>query len=294
MTPPDVRQGTPYDQGPVAALRRVAFLMERGREETRRVQAFRNAAATLLPLADDEVADRVEAGTLTELAGIGPSTAAVIEAAVRGEVPERLAKLEREYAGPLTAGREGPPRGAARRPALPLGLVRRRLADRGDGLHRDGARPRVPRAHRPLAAPDRGQRAQPGPAHQAARGRRRGQPAPRRLRLHAAEGDRGRHPRRRWSRPDRGDAGAARGPGGERALQAAPGRGRDDHADARRDPQPVHQRARPLHGADGDGQPRDAAEQPSSTRRRSSRPASSTTSRSRSTPAPSGGTRRRS
>ena len=104
MTPPSAPRGTPYDQGPVAALRRVAFLLERGREETRRVQAFRNAAATLLPLPDDEVADRVEAGTLTELAGIGPSTAAVIEAAVRGEVPDRLAKLEREYAGPLTAG----------------------------------------------------------------------------------------------------------------------------------------------------------------------------------------------
>src|SRR6478672_3036196 len=93
-----------YDRGPVAALRRVAFLMERGREETRRVQAFRKAAATILPLPDGEVAARVEAGTLTELAGIGPSTAAVIEAAARGEVPERLAALEREYAGPLTAG----------------------------------------------------------------------------------------------------------------------------------------------------------------------------------------------
>ncbi len=97
-------QDRSYEPGPVAALRRVAFLMERGREETRRVQAFRNAAATILPLPATEVATRVEAGTLTELAGIGPSTAAVIEAAVRGEVPERLAKLEREYAGPLTAG----------------------------------------------------------------------------------------------------------------------------------------------------------------------------------------------
>ncbi len=95
---------TSYDRGPVAALRRVAFLMERGREETRRVQAFRNAAATILPLPDDEVAARVEAGTLTELSGIGPSTAAVIGEAVRGEVPDRLAALEREYAGPLTAG----------------------------------------------------------------------------------------------------------------------------------------------------------------------------------------------
>src|SRR4051795_8474888 len=100
MTPPP---STSYDQGPVAALRRVAFLMERGREETRRVRAFRNAAATLLPLPDDEVAARVDAGTLTELPGIGPSTAAVIEEAVRGELPERLARLEKEYAGPLTA-----------------------------------------------------------------------------------------------------------------------------------------------------------------------------------------------
>src|SRR4051794_15031186 len=97
-------QRTPYDAGPVAALRRVAFLMERGREETRRVKAFRNAAATILPLSEDEVAGRVEGGTLTELAVIGPSTATVIEAAVRGEVPERLAKLEREYAGPLATG----------------------------------------------------------------------------------------------------------------------------------------------------------------------------------------------
>ena len=46
--PPDAVAG--YAGGPVAALRRVAFLMERGREETRRVQAFRNAAATILPL----------------------------------------------------------------------------------------------------------------------------------------------------------------------------------------------------------------------------------------------------
>src|SRR3954447_12369312 len=97
-------QRTPYDAGPVAALRRVAFLMERGREETRRVRAFRNAAATILPLPDDEVARRVDEGTVTELTGIGPSTAAVIESAVRGELPERLATLESAYAGPLTQG----------------------------------------------------------------------------------------------------------------------------------------------------------------------------------------------
>jgi hypothetical protein len=47
-----------YEGGPVAALRRIAFLMERGREETRRIQAFRNAAAVILPLPADEVAAR--------------------------------------------------------------------------------------------------------------------------------------------------------------------------------------------------------------------------------------------
>jgi putative hydrolase len=92
-----------YDGGPVGALRRIAFLMERGREETRRIQAFRNAAAVVLPLPHDEVVARVEAGTLTDLAGIGPSTASVIADAVRGVLPERLAKLEAAF-GPLVQG----------------------------------------------------------------------------------------------------------------------------------------------------------------------------------------------
>ena len=92
-----------YEGGPVAALRRIAFLMERGREETRRIQAFRNAAAVILPLPHDDVAARAEAGTLTELAGIGPSTAAVITDAVQGVMPERLAKLEAAF-GPLVKG----------------------------------------------------------------------------------------------------------------------------------------------------------------------------------------------
>jgi putative hydrolase len=93
----------PWTGGPVAALRRIAFLMERQREETRRIEAFRRAARTILPLPDDEVVRRAAEGTLTELSGIGPSTAAVITQAVRGEMPERLEKLEDAY-GPLAQG----------------------------------------------------------------------------------------------------------------------------------------------------------------------------------------------
>ncbi len=104
---PGVDQTGPdtYGGGPVGALRRIAFLLERSRAETYKVKAFRSAADTILPLGD-EVTERVRAGTLRELPGVGASTAEVIAAAVEGRMPARLAKLEREVGGPLVQGGE--------------------------------------------------------------------------------------------------------------------------------------------------------------------------------------------
>ncbi|MEU9618236.1 PHP domain-containing protein [Streptomyces sp. NPDC087228] len=90
---------------PVRALRRIAFLLERGRAATYRVQAFRAAADTVAAMADGEAARRAADGSLETVRGIGPKTGQVIREAVAGEVPGYLERLEEEAAAaPLPEG----------------------------------------------------------------------------------------------------------------------------------------------------------------------------------------------
>jgi len=90
---------SPYD-----ALRRIAYLLERSRAGTFRVKAFRAAAATALATDPGELASRAEAGTLTDLPGIGTATETVIREALAGEIPEYLKALEDKATKPLVAG----------------------------------------------------------------------------------------------------------------------------------------------------------------------------------------------
>ncbi|MFB9903177.1 PHP domain-containing protein [Allokutzneria oryzae] len=91
---------------PVWALRQIAFHLERADEPTYRVHAFRRAAAVVAGLAPEDLRERVRRGSLTDLPGIGATTAGVVTEAVAGREPEYLTKLLARAAPVATGGEE--------------------------------------------------------------------------------------------------------------------------------------------------------------------------------------------
>jgi len=92
---------------PVAALREIAYLIERAGGQTRKATAFRRAADALASLDPAERARLDRDRRWAELPGIGDTTAKVIAQASDGGVPDYLAQTRQEAeafdaeAGPL-------------------------------------------------------------------------------------------------------------------------------------------------------------------------------------------------
>jgi putative hydrolase len=78
---------------PVEALERISELLHRVRNARPKVAAFRRAADAIRDIPPDELRALAAGGRLTDIPGIGASTAAVISQALAGETPEYLTKL---------------------------------------------------------------------------------------------------------------------------------------------------------------------------------------------------------
>jgi len=88
----------------IEALERVVYLQDRALLPSQKTAAFLKARDIVAGLPDGELDHRLASGTLTDLAGIGPSTAKVITQAAAGQVPDRIVELEETTRIPLGDG----------------------------------------------------------------------------------------------------------------------------------------------------------------------------------------------
>ena len=91
---------------PIAALDRALYLLDRERAPRQKVQAFVKAKAAAVELGPEEIARRAAEGSLTDIPGIGKSTAAVISEALAGVDDGYLAALDERSSVPVGSGEE--------------------------------------------------------------------------------------------------------------------------------------------------------------------------------------------
>ncbi len=90
--------------GPSAALREIAFWLDRARADARKAQAFRRSADIVDAMSSDERAHREAHQAWSDVPGLGPTSVGVIVAAAQGRVPDYLARVRNEGTSPLTQG----------------------------------------------------------------------------------------------------------------------------------------------------------------------------------------------
>ncbi|MGD9794764.1 MAG: PHP domain-containing protein [Acidimicrobiia bacterium] len=89
---------------PETALLRVIHCLDRAFDQSPRTRSFLKALAVVRSTDTAELRVRSERHTLTELDGIGDTTAAIISEAIAGAVPAYLTKLERDTAPSMSDG----------------------------------------------------------------------------------------------------------------------------------------------------------------------------------------------